>query len=188
MEVSTLEDFIYNQDFNIPMKITYKIEDDNNDLEKSIFEHYLIKPYLSSNSDRYKEIEKEEGCIYPNEGVGNFVLYRWPPEIHREDTEPYYICEVIRVRHTKKYSTIATLKKLKPFLMLSLVYDMCDYDKNMQMRFFTIEKRFYKYYKGVYDDGIQYRRSFEEDYRNGGKHVFKNINEFMVFCPNWTDY
>ena len=175
MEVSTLEDFIYNQDFNIPMKITYKNDDDNNDLEKSIFEHYLIKPYLRSTDNPGEVWEEEEGFINPYEGIGYFVLHRWPPE-NPEDmksNEPYYICEVVRVLNRNR----VVLRKLKPFLMLSLVYENAD----------GREYRLYKYYKGVYDDEVK-TRIIDDFFSVYSKFTFKNINEFIIFRPNWTDY
>jgi len=170
MEVKTLDHFLYNNNLNIPMKITYKHDDDDRKLENSIFEHC--------------EIKEKSRCLLNNGYVpeyiyssGYFVLYRWP----EDNDEPYFICQVIRQHEYSTWTGMkrqrAIIRKLKPYLMLTLVYEDEHGGKH--------EKRIYKYYKGVYEDK---ELLYIDSDGAGSKYEYYNINKYMVFMPLYCDY
>lgn len=178
MEVETLEHFLYNFDLNNPVTITYKHGDIDNALEKEIFEHCNIKPYVRSTDETGLQ-QLDPNYIY-GLGCGIFTLYRWP-----EDNEPYYMCQVINIRTIEmKNGNLykrATMRKLKPYLMLSLIYEDVNGEK--------FEKRFYKYYKNDFESNSYKNRFVYDDFFNGySKYDYHNINEYIVFSPNWCDY
>jgi hypothetical protein len=170
MEVKTLEHFLYNNDLNNSMKITYNHEDNDRTLENSIFEHCEIKQNVRCLINNGYESE----YIYSS---GYFVLYRWP----EDNYEPYFMCQVIRLQEYSTWTGMkknrAVLRKLKPYLILTLIYK--DKDGNDH------EKRIYKYYKGVYEDSILLYIDSDGD---GSKYEFYNINKYMIFNPSYCDY
>jgi hypothetical protein len=173
MEVKTLQHFLYNNHLNKPMKITYRHDDTNRRLEKQIFNRPAIKQRVRSIDDMGTEQDYEYGVC-----DGLFTLLRWP-----EDNEPYFMCQVIKIDRSETGAGLicgrATLRKLKPYLMLSLVHEDKEH-KNIKH-----EQRFYKYYKNDFEDD----EYIHVDHFSGQtRYDYHNVKDYIVFSPSHCDY
>lgn len=166
MEIKTIKEFNLNFE-NKKSSIVY---------DEDLYNKVLKSKYIKSNLRGTNIYEPNKSTSL----IGSFILHKWP-----EEQEAYCICQVIDILYIQDYDfykkteytqEYVIMRKLKPHLTVK--------SRSRDEEMNGIEYRLYTYYK---DDFVNNENPIIDN-KPHSKYIYHNIDKYMVFVPNYTEY